>query len=620
MRIQRGDGEHLNDFLRASGQWNRSVGGSFDTYLKPFTTQTGVVYMPSYVVPNLNNSGVANASGLNPFGPHTLAEGIIWGTGMPASGFDIGMDPASARTFGFKNPANMVGWGYDQFGYPSPNANTSWKVSGYLSVTAPDDGFAALIPTGTSTDASGIMRKLGSHVPATGWQAGPLDLRFDSLRGVWTAPQSVYAARIYSSDVSGTLNSTSYAYSRDIRYTAEILDGTANQLRVTGIKQFGLKPEVDTYQVLPMASGEHCLLMHSFEGGRPLYGLLGWETPKLTSCNEPTNRSTEIIVRNEIPAVSGIDYENLQAGQFLRGNASGTFDNIWIGAGTGIYITSHATGFAINLVSGFFGTGVANPLPLAQGGTGASGMVFVAITGIQSVSGVKTWLSQAKFSSGTVAAPAITFGSTTNGFSYGVPSGIALSVYGSGIMYANTTGTYFTHAAEFTNVYNLANPSIRARQVPGYSDVLFQGIGSSNATAFEITTSGTTYFRTSGYIGVQAPTGLTTGYIVFLPTGGNLATTQYINSLPKATGMTIPVTFTTGVYSSGQTIVTGLPWITANTAICSTPYTTGNSLQVALLQFNPVVSDIVPTTGFTLSIYSPAQTTGVYNFKCVIVY
>lgn len=536
MRIQRGDNEHLNDFLRASGQWTRSVGGSFDTYLKPFTTQTGVVYMPSYVVPNLNNSGVANASGLNPFGPHTLAEGAVWGTGIPASGFDIGIDPASVRTFGFKNPANMVGWGYDQFGYPSPNANTSWKVSGYLSVTAPDDGFAALIPAGTSAEASGAMRKLGAHVPSTGWQAGPLDLRFDSLRGVWTAPQSVYAARIYASDVSGSVNSTSYAYSKDIRYTVEILDGPANQLRVTGVKQFGIKPEVDTYQVLPMVSGSHCLLMHSFENGRPLYGLLGWETPKLTSCTETTNRSTEIIVRNEISAVSGIDYENLQAGQFLRGNASGTFDNVWIGAGTGIYITQHATGFAINLVSGFFGTGVANPLPLAQGGTGASGMVFVAITGTQSVSGVKTWFNQAKFSSGTVAAPAITFGGTTHGFSYSAASGITMSLNGSGIFNVNTTGTYFNHNVEITNKHSLGNPTLTLVEQLGTSPVHLRCIGTSSGSTFEVRSTGIIFYTDSGNVSITPPSSMVTGHVCILPTGGHLITKEYVDALVAASG------------------------------------------------------------------------------------
>ena len=549
-RIEEGGSYFYSDFLRASGQFIRTFGGTKDVYLTVYTTQTGVIYAPSFVSPFvLNNSGVANASGLNPFGSHTVGQGLVWGTGNIApSGMEFRVQRDAVRTFGLKGPLQLVGFGYDIFGYPAPNADASWHISGYRSVNGPSAGFAALIPPGTSAEVSGQMAMAGANVPSTGWKAGPVDLRWDVLRGVWTAPQSVYSARIYSSDISGSINSTAYAYSKDIRYTVQVFDGPANQLTITGVSQFGIRPEDNTYQVKPLVSGAACLLMHVWENGRPSYGVLGFESPKLEECDN-TTRNTDIVYRSSVQAASGIDYENLYENQFLRGSASGGFGNVWLVAGTGISIQHAPTGTIIGFNSGvaFVSAGVntnitqlqglTTPLTIAQGGTGASGKVWVDLTTSQSISGIKIWQSQARFDSGSLTNPAITVGGNTSaGFSYSASSGLTASIYGTGVWNANTTGTFLSHEVKITNVSSIFNPSLTVYPQPLGSPTVLRVLNNAGSGAIDLTSSGVTFFRTSGSIGVMAPNGITESYAVILPTGGQLVTKDYVDALIAASG------------------------------------------------------------------------------------
>ena len=72
-----------------------------------------------------------------------------------------------------KGPMLMHGWGYDIDGKPIPNeADTESAASGGV------------------FEAAGLKDRFLTHYlrkPHT-WPVGPIDLRFDRARGVWTQP------------------------------------------------------------------------------------------------------------------------------------------------------------------------------------------------------------------------------------------------------------------------------------------------------------------------------------------------------------------------------------------------------------------------------------------------
>ena len=64
-----------------------------------------------------------------------------------------------------------------------------------------------------------------------------------------------------------------------------------------------------------------------------------------------------------------------------------------------------------------------------------------------------------------------------------------------------------------------------------------------------------------------------------------------------------------------QTVVTGEAWVTATSSIAAQVLTTSgiDPDEMRLLNLQPVVSDIVPGDGFTLTLYSEPEARGVYN-------
>lgn len=82
-----------------------------------------------------------------------------------ASGY---YDATTYGAFAIKGPMVLTGWGYDTEGYPVPNASG-------------DD------PT---TKSSYFLRNFGRKPQK--WKTGPIDLRWDYARGVWTAASNAY--------------------------------------------------------------------------------------------------------------------------------------------------------------------------------------------------------------------------------------------------------------------------------------------------------------------------------------------------------------------------------------------------------------------------------------------
>lgn len=68
-----------------------------------------------------------------------------------------------------------------------------------------------------------------------------------------------------------------------------------------------------------------------------------------------------------------------------------------------------------------------------------------------------------------------------------------------------------------------------------------------------------------------------------------------------------------------QTVVTGQSWVASGSEIVVTVKTPSgvDPDEMRLLRFEPVVSDIVAETGFTVTLYSEAEAKGQYSVMCI---
>lgn len=505
--------------------YEKAYGADLSHFFKPYTTNilkaSGTPAYESSVIDifgrSLRPTGQwwATPSGLNPFGPNTQYEGIIHGTGL-GSNMEIDINPDNVRTFGFKTPMTMVGWGFDQFGYPAPNYVSGYATSGLLQAAAPSSGFLG----------SGNLPVFhGKSVPTNNYLAGPIDLRFDIHKKVWTTPQSVFSAKITMAYfvsgggilASGTAMPSSY-FAGYMKYDARITDGYANQMLLTGITLSGPQPTNTSYQVKPLQSGTTVLIVH--EPG-PAYGLLSWHNPATTDCNNTPESftsqsesggigsiegSNEVLTgdalftalgQDPLPVMyGGCGISGISQGEILIGRevlGTGYFGQYLLTAGTGIGITvdlSYPTG----LVTFSLGTGISistngvnsditelagltTPLTIAQGGTGQSVKSFVDLTTAQSVGGVKCFYSGIRVGTGTTISPKYSFCDYPT-YGWSLNSGIAgftLDTSHSGTVKISTspTGTWF-----HDNLYVFNNNSIsidcplkiRAPSTWGYVD------------------------------------------------------------------------------------------------------------------------------------------------------
>jgi hypothetical protein len=478
------------DNANVNNQYNRFFGGNINMFFKPFTTNPNVnLEAPKYktlIVP----SGRANASGLNPFGSGTYNESIVSGPSMP-NNLDVYIAPGDVRTFGLKNPLNVVGWGYDIFGYPAPNFVTGWNISGAYGSAAPGNVFRN----------SGIH---GNSLAASSWLAGPKDLRWDQHRGVWTSPQSVYAASItyvyvYNGSTllgSGTSVTGSYFYT-DIKYNAIINDGVANYISLTGISPISQRPESGVFKGKPLPSGSFCFIGHYPTVNGPRFGvsLPGWEIPDVEDCGETSSGDVspadlpldseeageyqDVLTGEELlnafgnggmaSRYGGTGFDSFPPETFLIGRNDNTLGRYKLIAGSGISVTydslANSTGYwTVSVASGIatVNAGVLNgvteiqglttPLSIDQGGTGSSTKNFVDLTTSQTVSGVKSFSNPIRASYGTTVLPSYSFANSTN---YGIflqtgilSTGIAITTNSFVSQQFNTTGIMFRERVE----------------------------------------------------------------------------------------------------------------------------------------------------------------------------
>ena len=73
------------------------------------------------------------------------------------------------------------------------------------------------------------------------------------------------------------------------------------------------------------------------------------------------------------------------------------------------------------------------------------------------------------------------------------------------------------------------------------------------------------------------------------------------------------------VSDRAETVVTGQAWVTATSEIVAQVRTpTGvDPDEMRLLDFKPVISNLVVGTGFTVSMYSEVEAKGDYDVMCV---
>lgn len=489
-------GRSYDYLIGASGNYRKIYSISSKGLFKPFTTSGNQEFVPSYETPiiSTNNSGynLATSDGLNPFGINTIDEDLVWGSGMPGNLHGI-PDRGSVRALGHKFPMHGVGFGFDIFGLPAPNAATGWNASGALGT--------GVIPNITGWQAysntSGTVS--GSYCQIPYWLAGPVDLRWEPHRKVWTASNGgVYAGQIIEVQVSGSVDNYTPGeayFAEEITYSAKIFDGVACSLTITGVAPVSPRPSPYSYKVTPLGSGDFCFIVHHpDQAGIPRFKIWCVESPDTESCQNiggDTQRSVysildqygTIYLQTEQPnpaTSSGVaSLEELFAGLSLYplelqygglgvsglipnysifGDASGDLvQKAWI-AGTGIQIVQYGTGIEVRIASGVefnLGSGIntsitqlqglTTPLSIAQGGTSASTKTFVDNYADQSVSGMKTFYNPTSFSTFNTSAsgrPPINFINRTDaGFGYGTMSVSGLTATGI-VVISSGNGTY----------------------------------------------------------------------------------------------------------------------------------------------------------------------------------
>lgn len=417
--------------------WPSSFGSSFNTFFKPFTTSLTADGIPHYQRPVLTlipsgKSLLASSTGLNPFGYHTYDEGLLWGSSSTGN-IDNGLDPLSVRSHGIKTPLTLVGWGYDIFGYPAPNAVTGWTRNGnYGSQVSPSSLFTA-VTSGHPSTGNKFYTDNGANVFLSEWLAAPLDVRFDINRKVWVPPNSVYSAHVTKIYINGSPSASvsDPQFIENVRYDVAVFDGIANQTTITNVYPVSPKPAPSSFKIMPLSSGDFCFLVHTNVSGRPSFGVYTNEQPGSEEClSSATGATSNLLslssstgnVRYDTLSTTplaqqygGIGYSSYNNRQAIISSNSGILKKYTVQVGSGLMFTfsenSSSTGsWTIALSTGVNFTlagvntsitelqGLVTPLSIAQGGTNSTTKNFVDLTTSQSVSGTKSFISPLKSS------------------------------------------------------------------------------------------------------------------------------------------------------------------------------------------------------------------------------
>jgi len=148
--------------------------------VRPFSTNLNPAsgnILSHYVNPLVPTGQSITLREINPF---VSGCDMLWlSSGPNFNGYNSqgsGFMSQDIRALGLRGPLVMEGWGYDLAGKPVPNkvANPSGTIL-YQNSSGNLDAFAS-----------------GYLVNSSLWPVGPVDLKWDKFRGVWTAPAIIY--------------------------------------------------------------------------------------------------------------------------------------------------------------------------------------------------------------------------------------------------------------------------------------------------------------------------------------------------------------------------------------------------------------------------------------------
>lgn len=218
---------------------------SIDGLLQPFSVvpKTG---WPSFEMPDnsgVAGSGEANSQNLNPFQPKNSIKVLSYGQNTTTGGLlrSSGEAPVESGGFtdyrgnGLRLPAIGVGWGYDTDGNPVPSGSG-------------ENGFRE----------DYLYNK--EH-----WKAGPIDLRWDDSRKVWTPPSpdvTTIRFRIVGSDPA------------DFKVLGKVLAWDGDQ----GFTRYNIQDDVNGEGQEPLGVVEVCDPLGCFfdEPSDELFNRTGW--------------------------------------------------------------------------------------------------------------------------------------------------------------------------------------------------------------------------------------------------------------------------------------------------------------------------------------------------------
>jgi len=130
---------------------------SLDGLFRPFSTKKSDTGVPHYETPEADTE--KNLDDLDPFQSGNDIAIVARDTALQQDTHMKDMSSPNQRPIGLRGPVIVVGWGYDTNGKPVPNTNPD----------NPTDNF------------------LENHLErADKWKAGPVDLRWDDSRKVWS--------------------------------------------------------------------------------------------------------------------------------------------------------------------------------------------------------------------------------------------------------------------------------------------------------------------------------------------------------------------------------------------------------------------------------------------------
>lgn len=110
------------------------------------------------------------------------------------------------------------------------------------------------------------------------------------------------------------------------------------------------------------------------------------------------------------------------------------------------------------------------------------------------------------------------------------------------------------------------------------------------------------------------------GTVEEISIGTNLSLTAgTLNASGGGASVSATLSFGGSFTDKAQTVVTGQAWVTANSEIVPQVLTPSgvDPDEMRLLDFKPVISDLVVGTGFTVTLFSEPEARGDYSVMCV---